>query len=385
MDGDLASDVRSGLEPRRQEMIDLLGRLVEIESPSDDREGLDQLADVLWTIFRDFGRVERCAPDDPQRGAHLRLTVAGANDSEPHAAALCHFDTVWPKGTLQRIPFSVDAEGVARGPGCFDMKGGIVMLWFALQALRERGLRPRRRLEVLFTCDEEIGSPSSRPLIEQTARGAALAYVLESPLPGGTLKTARKGTGDYLVRVTGRAAHAGVEPQKGISAIGELAHQVLALHALNDFKVGTTVNVGVVKGGTRPNVVAAEAEAHVDVRVQTLAEAERIDAAIRGLRPTLPGAVLEIDGGLNRPPMERSPGMAALFEQARRIASSMGVELHEGSTGGGSDGNFTAAMGVPTLDGLGPEGEGAHAAHEHVLTESFARRVALLSGLLVES
>src|SRR5207248_8460712 len=176
----------------------------------------------------------------------------GADASAPHAVALCHYDTVWAKGTLERIPFSVDAEGVARGPGCFDMKGGIVVLWFALQALRERGLRPRRRLEVLFTCDEEIGSPSSRPLIEETARGAALAYVLESPLPGGTLKTARKGTGDYFVRITGRAAHAGVEPQKGISATQELAHQILALHGLNDYAVGTTVNVGVVHAGTRP-------------------------------------------------------------------------------------------------------------------------------------
>jgi glutamate carboxypeptidase len=260
----------------------------------------------------------------------------------------------------------------------------MVVLYFALKTLRDRGLRPRRKLHVLFTSDEEVGSPSSRAVIEATAQGAALAYVLESPLPGGTLKTARKGTGDYLVKITGRAAHAGVEPQKGISATEELARQVLALHALNDYARGTTVNVGVVRGGTRPNVVAAEAEAHVDVRVQTLAEADRIDAAIRGMQACLAGARLDIDGGLNRPPMERSSAMAELFEHARRIATGMGVDLQEGSTGGGSDGNFTAAMGVPTLDGLGPEGEGAHAAHEHVVTESFPRRVALLAGLLVD-
>jgi glutamate carboxypeptidase len=211
-----------------------------------------------------------------------------------------------------------------------------------------------------------------------------VAYVLESPLPGGTLKTARKGTGDYLVRITGRAAHAGVEPQKGISATQELAQQILALHALNDYAAGTTINVGVVHAGTRPNVVAAEAEAHVDVRVQTLDEADRIDAAIRGLQPRLAGAVLDIDGGLNRPPMERSPAMATLFLRARDIAAAMSVDLQEGSTGGGSDGNFTAALGIPTLDGLGPEGEGAHAAHEHVLTESFPRRAALVAGLLFE-
>jgi glutamate carboxypeptidase len=223
-------------------------------------------------------------------------------------------------------------------------------------------------------------------LIEEQARQAELVFVLESPLPGGTLKTARKGTGDYHLRIEGRAAHAGVEPQKGISATQELAHQILALHALNDFEVGTTVNVGVVRGGTRPNVVAAAASADVDVRVATLAEAERLDRAVRALAPRLPGAVLHIEGGLNRPPMERSSGIVGMFERAQSIAAAMGVaELREGSTGGGSDGNFTAALGVPTLDGLGPEGEGAHAAHEHVLVESLPRRAALLTGLLAES
>jgi glutamate carboxypeptidase len=381
---ELAPTVRTELEPRRQEMVDLLGRLVRIESPSDDRAGLDRFADQIEALFGELGSIERLEPANAERGRHLRLTVNGTNPAA-HAVALCHYDTVWSAGTLERIPFSVDAEGVARGPGCFDMKGGIVVLYFALQALRARGLLPRRRLQVLFTSDEEVGSPTSRSVIEQTASGAAVAYVLESPLPGGTLKTARKGTGDYFVRIAGRAAHAGVEPQKGISATQELAHQILALHALNDYASGTTVNVGVVHAGTRPNVVAAEAEAHVDVRVETLAEAARIDTAIRGLKPQLPGAILDIDGGLNRPPMERSPAMAALFTQAQQIAATMGVELREGSTGGGSDGNFTAAMGVPTLDGLGPEGEGAHAAHEHVLTESFPRRAALVAGLLLSA
>ncbi len=381
---DIAASVRAELEPRRQDMIDLLGRLVRIESPSDDRAGLDRFADELEALFGDLGSLERIDAASPERGQHLRLSLEGAIDGA-HAVGLCHYDTVWSTGTLDRIPFSVDADGVARGPGCFDMKGGIVVLYFALQALRARGLRPARRLQVLFTSDEEIGSPTSRSLIEQTATGAAVAYVLESPLPGGTLKTARKGTGDYFVRIAGRAAHAGVEPQKGISATQELAHQIIALHGLNDYVSGTTVNVGVVRAGTRPNVVAAEAEAHVDVRVQTLAEAARIDAAIRGLRPRVPGARLDVDGGLNRPPMERSPAMAALFAQAKQIAAAMGVlDLQEGRTGGGSDGNFTAAMGIPTLDGLGPEGEGAHAAHEHVLTESFPRRAALVAGLLAD-
>ncbi len=357
-------------------MVALLQRLVEIESPSDHRPGLDAFAATLTELFGAFGPLDRV---DGERGAHLLLRVGTAE--VPHAVALCHYDTVWPLGTLASIPFTVDAQGVARGPGCFDMKAGIVVLYFALQAVRDRLSRP---LHVLFTCDEEVGSPTSRTLIEDTARGAEVAYVLESPLPGGTLKTARKGTGDYYVRIEGRAAHAGVEPQKGISATHELATQTLALHALNDYARGTTVNVGVVHGGTRPNVVAAAAEAHVDVRVASLDEASRIDAAIRGLSPALAGARLEITGGLNRPPMERSPAMAALFARAREIAASMDVPLEEGSTGGGSDGNFTAATGVPTLDGLGAEGEGAHAAHEHVLTDSLPRRAGLVAGLLTE-
>jgi glutamate carboxypeptidase len=370
--GEVASAVRSELEPRRGEMVDLLRRLVELETPSDRPECLERFANALEEVF---GKLE-------PHGTHRELRVDG-REGQP-AVALCHYDTVWPLGTLQQIPFSVDAEGVARGPGCFDMKAGIVVLRFALAGLQAVGEQLKRPLRVLFTSDEEVGSPTSRALIEQTAREAAVVYVLESPLPGGTLKTARKGTGDYLVRIQGRAAHAGVEPQKGISAVQELAHQVLALHALNDYEAGTTVNVGVVQGGTRPNVVAAAAELHVDVRVTTLAEAERLDAAIRGLQPRLSGAKLNIDGGLNRPPMERSEAMARLFEQARGIAAAMGVQIDEGSTGGGSDGNFSAALGIPTLDGLGAEGEGAHAAHEHVLTESLPRRAALLAGLLAE-
>lgn len=383
----IAPEVRDGLEPRRADMVELLGELVRIESPSDDAAALNRFAARLEELFSPFGSFVRIeVPDEgfsePRR--NLKLTVEGAESTERKAVALCHYDTVWPLGTLERIPYSVDDRGVARGPGCFDMKGGMVVLWFALDALRARGLRPRRTLDVLFTCDEETGSLSSRGLIEDTSRDAALAFVLESPLPGGTLKTSRKGTGDYLVRVIGRAAHAGVEPQKGISATQELAHQVLALHALNDYAAGTTVNVGVIRAGTRPNVVAATAELEVDVRVQTLAEADRIDAAVRSLKPVLPGATLEIDGGLNRPPMERSAAMGELFARARRIAEAMDVPLEEGSTGGGSDGNFTAALGIPTLDGLGAEGEGAHAEREHVLTESFPRRAALLTGLLLD-
>ncbi len=380
----IAAEVRAHLEPRRDEMVHLLGHLVNVESPSDDRPSLDHMADALERLFGELGPIERHLPADPARGTHLSLRVDGRS-ALPPAVALCHYDTVWPVGTLQALPFHVDDQGKARGPGCFDMKGGIVLLAYALRALRARGSGPRRPLRVLFTADEEVGSPTSRALIERTARDAAVVYVLESPLPGGTLKTARKGTGDYALVIEGRAAHAGVEPEKGISAIQELAHQVLVLHALNDIQRGTTVNVGVVQGGTRPNVVAASARAQIDVRVAMPSEAARLDAAIRGLRPCLPGARLTVEGGLNRPPMERSAAMGRLFERARAIAAGLGVpDLQEGATGGGSDGNFTAAMGIPTLDGLGPEGEGAHAAHEHVLVESLPRRAALVAGLLAE-
>jgi glutamate carboxypeptidase len=369
--GEVARAVRAYLEPKRGEMVDFLKQLVEIETPSDHPEGLQRFANALEEVFGDLQR----------HGTHRELRIPG-REHQP-AVALCHCDTVWPLGTLDQIPFSVE-DGIARGPGCFDMKAGIVVLRFALAGLQATGQELNRPLRVLFTSDEEVGSPTSRGLIEQTVRDAAVVYVLESPLPGGTLKTARKGTGDYIVRIQGRAAHAGVEPQKGISAVQELAQQVLALHALTDYDAGTTVNVGVVHGGTRPNVVAAAAELHVDVRVTTLAEAERLDAAIRGLEPRLSGARLSIEGGLNRPPMERSEAMGRLFEKAKGIAAGMGVQIEEGSTGGGSDGNFSAALGIPTLDGLGAEGEGAHAAHEHVLTESFPRRAALLAGLLAE-
>jgi glutamate carboxypeptidase len=261
------------------------------------------------------------------------------------------------------------------------MKGGIICL---LEALRALDGRPHRPVWILFTSDEETGSKTSRALIERLATDCAHALVFESPLAAGALKTARKGTGRYVVRIEGRAAHAGVEPEKGISAVLEAAHQALTIHALNAPKRGTTLNVGVLHAGTRANVVAARAEMEVDVRVAAADEAARVDAAISGLTPVLSGAVITVSGGLHRPPMERSPATAVLFERARAIAAGMGVELGEGSTGGGSDGNFTAALGLGTLDGLGPEGQGAHADDEQVIVESLPRRAALIAGLLAE-
>jgi len=363
------------LEPRLDGMVDLLGELVSIESPTDDRAGLDRMAGRLMELFGELGEVERFPRE--QNGDHVVVRIPGRTAERP-ALALCHYDTVWPLGSLVENPFRVE-DGIARGPGVFDMKSGIVCLLEALRALEGR---PRRPLWVLFNSDEETGSRSSRELIEELARSCAHALVFESPLAGGALKTARKGTGRYTIRVEGRAAHAGVEPEKGISAIEEAARLVLAVHALNAPTEGTTLNVGVLRGGTRPNVVAAQAEMEVDVRVARVDEAERVDGALRGLSPSLAGAVIRTEGRLNRPPMERIPATAALFERARGVATSLGFELGEGATGGGSDGNFTAALGLGTLDGLGPEGAGAHAANEQVVVGSMPRRAAFIAGLL---
>jgi glutamate carboxypeptidase len=384
--GEVASTVRKRLERQREAMELLLGELVEIESASDDPVGLAALGRRLEELMGDFGDIV-CHPAERAAGTHLDLTVPGGAESDQlaHTVVLGHYDTVWPRGTLDRMPFVVDEAGVATGPGCFDMKGGLVLLHYALRELRAIGRPPRRTLRVVLNCDEEIGSRTSRRLIKDVATGAAAAFVLESPLPGGVLKTARKGSALYTLKVTGKAAHAGIEPERGVNAVVELSHQVCALHDLNDPDRGTTVNVGIAGGGTRVNVVPAHGEAQINIRTTTADEAERVSAAIDRLTPVLPGARLSVIKGLARPPMQRTPASGRLFERARRIAAAMDVpDLAEGFTGGGSDGNLVAALGVPTLDGLGPEGGGAHADDEHVLVESMPRRAALLAGLLAE-
>jgi glutamate carboxypeptidase len=383
--GAVAEEVRAHLEQRVDEMVELLRELVEVESGTDDPEGLDRLADRLERRFGTFGPLVRHRTG-PGGASHLVLSLDGAGSATlPHLLILCHYDTVWPRGTLEELPFSVDQEGRARGPGCADMKGGIALVYFALDELRRLGHAPPRSVRVLFSCDEEVRSRTARPLIEVLADNAAAALVPEPPLPGGALKTARKGAAIYRLTVVGLAAHAGIEPEKGTSAVVELARQIEVLDALNDRERGTSVNVGVIRGGTRPNVVAAHAEAEVDVRTTSIDEARRVDQAIDRLRPTLPGALLHVHRDLGRPPMERSPATAALFARARAIASAMGVsDLAEGSTGGASDGNLVAAQGVPTLDGLGPHGGGAHARDEHVWVPTMPHRAALLAGLIVD-
>jgi glutamate carboxypeptidase len=374
---DQGSALLSYLRERAGAMLSAIEDLVSQESPSGDVAALDALRAKIARRFFAVGASVARVPD----GSLLVQFGVQAGRKRP-SLILGHFDTVWPIGTLARLPFRVE-DGRAYGPGVYDMKAGLVLAEFALKAINDLRLTTPRTVMLLLTPDEEVGSVQSRASIELAAREAAFVLVPEPPLEGGALKTARKGIGRFTVEVTGRAAHAGVEPEKGISAVVELAHQVLALQGLADPPAGTTLNVGLIRGGTAPNVVPAEASAAVDVRVATLAEATRIEAAMADLRPVLAGARVAVSGGFNRPPMERSPAIADLFGRAQVIGQSLGMELTEGSTGGGSDGNFTAALGIPTLDGLGVPGAGAHADHEHILVDSLPQRAALLAALLL--
>ncbi len=372
------SSLRSYMHSQESTLLSTLQSLVEHESPSDDKLHLDALARLLAERFAACGaQVEVLVQQTA--GNHVRAYFPGP--AVRPALLLCHFDTVWPVGTLAARPFRVEG-GQAWGPGILDMKAGIVVTEFAMRAVAHVGLALPRPVVVLLTADEEVGSGTSRARIEEEARGAEYVLVLEPPLAGGVLKTARKGVGGFTVEVEGRAAHSGAEPEKGISAVHELAQQILDLGHLADPAQGTTINVGVVQGGTRPNVVAAQARAEVDVRVWNAAEAARVQAAMFGLQPHLPGARLHVEGEFDRPPMERSPQIAALFERVRAIGRELGLELQEGSTGGGSDGNFTAALGRPTLDGLGVDGAGGHAVDERIQVASLPERAALLAAIL---
>ncbi len=375
------STILESLHSRRSEWLEALEALVTHESPSRNKPGLDALSKKLAARFEAIGgKVEIVANLDG--GDHLIARFFDDASDQPPALVLGHYDTVWPLGTLAEMPFRIEGF-TAFGPGVFDMKASLVEAEFAIDSIRKLDLKPPRPITVLITSDEEIGSPTSRRLIEKLAQTSAFALVLEPPLPDGSLKTARKGVGHFVVEVEGKAAHAGVEPRKGISAIQELAQQILFLHALTDDDAGVTVNVGLIEGGTTSNVVAAKALAKVDVRATTMAQAEMIEDAIRQTTPYLAGARLTISGGFNRPPMERTEAVAALFEKAQAIGRTLGLELGEGSTGGGSDGNFTAAQGLPTLDGLGIKGSGAHATHEQIDLDSFPERTALLAALLL--
>jgi glutamate carboxypeptidase len=358
--------------------LDAIAALVGLESPSTDKAAVDRCGAELVRRLRGAGAEVETIPQD-DRGDHLRARVAGTAPGAP-VLILGHFDTVWPIGTLERMPLRRDGDRL-HGPGTFDMKAGIALALTAVTALRATNT-PHPPIVMLWTTDEEIGSGTSRQAIEDEARKARAVLVLEPALPGGALKTARKGCGEFTITAHGVAAHAGLDPGKGASAIHELAAQIAAIERLQDLTRGISVNVGVISGGSRPNVVAAQARAVVDVRAPTREAAVEIDGAIRRLQPVRPGTRLTIEGGFERPPMERTPAVSALFARAVGVAASLGRTLQEGSAGGGSDGNFTAALGVPTLDGLGALGDGAHAAHEHVDVPSLPWRAALLAGLI---
>ncbi|HXF70671.1 MAG TPA: M20 family metallopeptidase [Thermoflexus sp.] len=363
----------------QDELVALLRELTVRESPTTEKAAVDRLGEFVADQLRDLGaRVERIPQETV--GDHW-IATWGDPEASTQILTLCHLDTVWPLGTLARMPIR-EENGRLYGPGVFDMKGGIVVLLGAMRGLLALGVRPPHRIRMLFTSDEETGSETSRPLIEEEARRSHLVLCLEPALPDGSLKTFRKGVADFTVVAYGRSAHAGADPQRGINAIEELAYQILRLRGLADIRRGTTVTVGVIRGGTRPNVVPEYAEMVVDVRVATRAEMDRIERAFRALRPVLEGARLEVRGGFNRPPMERNAQMVATFERARAIAAELGMTLTEGGTGGGSDANFTAALGIPTLDGLGAIGNGAHALEEHVRIDSLPQRAALVAALL---
>lgn len=351
-----------------------LERLVRCESPSRDADANASSADTVAALGTFLLGVE---PERIASGPFHHL-VWRLGDRPSRVLLLGHHDTVWPMGSLATHPFS-NVDGVLRGPGCFDMKAGVVMALHAAAALSASD-----GVTVLITGDEELGSPTSRQLIETEAAGCSAALVLEASADGGAIKTARKGASLYRVTVHGRAAHAGLEPELGVNASVELAHQVLAIAALADPERGTTVTPTVLESGTTTNTVPAEASVSVDVRMWTAAEQARVDSALQGLRAVVPGAVVEVTGGANRAPLERTAS-AALFQQASEVAARLGLPpLTEAAVGGASDGNFTAGIGVPTLDGLGAVGGGAHAADEHVILSELVPRISLLTALIQE-
>ncbi|MDF2962436.1 MAG: carboxypeptidase [Paenibacillus sp.] len=369
------------IEDYLPELLQLLEESVNMDSPSRDKALCDLMADWYTAHFIRLtgGRVKRIT--HPTAGDRLLCEVG----TGPKQILLVgHYDTVWPVGEAERRPFRIE-DGIAYGPGVYDMKAGLLQAVFALKALQDTGRFPEgKRVVLLVNSDEEIGSPTSREFIETAAGQSAAALVLEPPMePGGALKTARKGSGRYKLTVKGVSAHAGVNPEKGVSAIQEMACQILRLHELTDYKLGTTVNVGVVQGGIGSNVVPDHAEAEIDVRVATLEEAKRIEAELAALTPCLPGAELAITGGMMRPPMERTGAIASLYTLARGLAEAdFAIALEETATGGVSDGNFTAAAGTPTLDGLGARGDYAHSPREQVRIAEIPLRTALLARLI---
>ncbi len=368
---------------RQGEIIERIRKVVEAESPSRDTQGIRAVAELLEAQAKKISGVNSVERILAQGyGEHLLIRAYGSDAKDKkHILLIGHIDTVHPRGSLSQRPWRIDNDKIF-APGIFDMKANCVLLLEVLQGLAESGLQPGAPVTILFTCDEEIGSPTGRALVEREAAHAKVCLVLEPSTPGGKVKTGRKGTGNFTLKAHGVASHAGLDPQKGANAIVEIARQILKLHQLNDFEIGTTVTVTTIKGGTATNVVPAEAECEIDVRFSSMAEAARIENEIRSLKAADERVRLEISGDINRPPLERTAGVAALYEKAKQAAGSLGFELDETQVGGASDGNFVSALGVPVLDGLGIAGDGAHSDHEHILPADIPFRGALLSTLL---
>ncbi len=375
------NELLRALKPRLPEMLSTLQKLVLAESPSLEKEPSDLCCDILAKEWHKRGAsVERII--QKVRGDQLRVTW-WSEKSRPAGQFLVlgHYDTVYSCGALDKMPFRV-AGGKAYGPGIFDMKAGLTQALFALDALQQTKVPLRHRLVFLWTSDEEIGSDASRKLIETEARRSDAVFVLEPSLgPKGLLKTARKGVGEAELIVHGRASHAGLAPQEGVNAIHELSRQLLRIQEWNDLRRGVSVNADIIEGGTRVNVIAEHARAVLDLRSLRVSDMGRIERKLHALRPILPGAKLEVRGGFNRAPLERKSS-AALFAKAKKLAAQMDLTLGECTAGGGSDGNLTAAVGAPTLDGLGAVGHGAHSADEHILINAMPARAALLAALL---
>jgi glutamate carboxypeptidase len=369
---------------RQKIMTEQLEALVSIESPSENKAAVDRASRLAAGWFEGAGgkiRWHRQKQFGDLLEVRFQATRLRTGAGKKPILLLGHLDTVWSMGTLATMPFRM-TKGEIFGPGVYDMKAGVVMALHALAMLREAEAMTTP-VVVLLHSDEEIGSPVSRPVTEKVARECAAVFVLEPAQgPRGAYKTARKGVGDYSVHVQGVAAHSGVDFEAGHSAVLELARLIEKISRFTDLKTGLTVNPGTICGGTRANVIAAEAQAEVDVRIARMRDAARVERLFRGLRVTDRGCRLTITGGMNRPPMERSRDTIKLFQQAQGLAGAMGFALEEASTGGGSDGNFTAALGIPTLDGMGAVGEGAHAAHESIVADKWVKRAALLAAMI---
>lgn len=380
--------ILSYLRERRQDMVELLQRLALAESPSDNPAAVEPVLALLTSELDQAGMSVRHFPGCVSAGTlfarprPLLLPHGERENSRKLQLLVGHCDTVWPVGTVRQMPVYVDGDNI-RGPGVFDMKGGLVQMLYALRAVKDLGLQLPADSAVVINADEEIGSPDSTPLIRRLARRAVRAFILEPAFGrAGNLKTARKASGGFTIIIKGRAAHAGVNPEEGVSAILEMSYQVQKLFALNDASRGITVNVGTIDGGLRSNVIAAEVRASVDVRVRTRQDAAEIEAAIRGLRPVNPETTIEVEGGIEQAPMEPLPRNQALWRLAQELGQRLGLELDQAAVGGASDGNTTSQF-TATLDGLGAVGDGAHAAHEQVSIPQMVERCALLVLLLL--